>query len=361
MAAAIIPAIASAVTAAGTTAAQNSANSAAVRDTNATNLKIAYMNNINSQQQFEKNMQWLQEQFYKQRQFSLEDRAHNDIGAVVNRALAAGINPSALVGNGQSQGQNVSSVGAPAPTQFQAPHIEPAIFDYTGLSEGIGRAVDMFFENQLKNEQAKGAAYDNQIKAAQSSVAFWKEITQIRSMMADIDEKLSHIPVNSAQADVLRKQKESIERDLFEKIDSYNERREQLENGNAFMMRQTQHIGFEENMETMRYEMEKDLARSGIDLNAANSALAIANQGRVVAETAGIQYSNNLRAAAEKVRIAKEHLDEAQEQSAKAGVFKPLVTMSEYKKFKRAVQEYEKQLEISKPARAGQRRLFVPQ
>lgn len=248
----------------------NIANGISTSNTNQTNMEIAKMNNETSQKQYEETMKWLQEQFYKQRQFSLEDRSYNSIGQTVQRALAAGINPSAIVGNGQSQGQSVSSVGAPSPSVLQAPHIMPQHFDFTGLSEGIGRAVDAFYENRLRQKQAEGLEYDNQIKAATAATAFWREMQQIRNLMADTDEKLSRLPKNSAEYQETLARKESIERDLWERIDNYNERRKQLENSNKLMARQEQHIGVEEAQAWTEIGIKRALANSQIQLNSEN-------------------------------------------------------------------------------------------
>ena len=97
----------------------NYLNNRNIAATNETNMEIAKMNNDTSQKQFEETMNWLRYQFQKQREYSVEDRTHNDIGQVAQRALAAGINPAALVGSGQSSGQSVSSAESLSKKKWQ--------------------------------------------------------------------------------------------------------------------------------------------------------------------------------------------------------------------------------------------------
>lgn len=333
-------------------ASQNSANNAnldMVRETNATNLQIARETNEMSQQQFNENMNWSKEQFGLQRQYALEDREYNSIQNQVKRALAAGINPSAVIGNGSAAHSTtpVGSMSLPSQSNFQtgyaqAGHVDPVNYDFSGISESVGHAYDAFNQSRLISANIDNMNADTQIKRHQDLTTVAEGLARVRKLYTENEVMLQNARLSEATRKKIEKEQEKIEQEMqyFEEVKDELVRGVRL--GNNRVERETQHIGFKEMMEQYRVDIERDLADSAISLNSANSALAIANSGKAAAETAGIAYNNEVKSAADLVASTKAHLDEAQEQAAKAGVFKPIVTYKEYKAYKNALKRYNK-------------------
>lgn len=327
----------------------NEANKQMTEDTNKTNLQIARETNEMSQQQFNQNMQWSKEQFAKQREYALEDREYNSIQNQVNRALAAGINPSAVIGNGSAAHSTtpVGSVSLPSQSNFQAGyaqagHVDPVNYDFSGISESVGHAVEAFQNSRLINARIENMYADTQIKRHQDLTTVAEGLARVRKLYSENEALLQSAKLSDSTRKKIEAEQDQIRQNMqyFEEVKDELVRGVRL--GNNRVERETQHIGFKEMMEQYRVDIQRDLADSQISLNSANSALAIANSGKAAAEAEGIAYNNEVKSAADLVASTKAHLDEAQEQSAKAGIFKPLVTFKEYKAYKNALKHYNK-------------------
>lgn len=319
-AATVAAAAGTAISNASSVSATNKANKQITEDTNATNLQIARETNEMSQHQFNKNMEWLQTQFAKEREYALEDREYNSIENQVNRAVAAGINPSAIIGNGSAAHQTtpVSSVGAPSQSNFQAgyaqaSHAEPTTFDFSGLSEGIGHAVDAYYQNKLVKASSEKANYDTQIASANAATQLWENVERIQNMIADTDYKISQSGVSKEQKNNLIKQREMLEEDLKFARDSYHHRMKQLETGNALMdaqasktRREERYIDFEQALAVKRLEIDSALAKSNIQLNSAQLSQLIMNLGKIAAETDDIKSDTALKKIQKEVIKAAE-------------------------------------------------------
>lgn len=108
---------------------------------NRTNLQIARETNQNQYRMFQEQNQFNLDMWNKQNEYNLPQ-------AQVQRLLAAGINPSAVFGNGQvSEAGSLTS--APAPT-LQMAQVHPFMpnIDTSG-------AVNAFLQSQMQNEQRK--------------------------------------------------------------------------------------------------------------------------------------------------------------------------------------------------------------
>lgn len=327
----------------------NAANLQAQADANATNKEIARETNEMSQAQFNSNMQWSREQFYKQREYALEDREYNSIQNQVQRAVAAGINPAAVIGNGSAAYSTtpVGSVGTPSQSNFQAAHmdaghLDPVHYDFSGISEGVGHAIDAYQNSRLIDAQVENYRYDSQIKRADAATRLSENIARIRKIYSENQSLLA----SSNLSDATRMKIEADQRKIEQEMEYFEEVKDDLVRGvrlgNTRVEREMKHMDFEEMMEQYRVDIQRDLADSQISLNSANSALAIANEGKVAAERESIEYNNEVKSAADLVASTKAHLNEAQEQAAKTGVFKPLVTFKEYKAYKNALKHYNK-------------------
>ncbi len=234
----------------------NATNLEAVREQNAANLKIARENNYISQAQFNTNMKWLQEQFYKQREFELENRDYSSPSAYVARLRAAGINP-AFGMQGLSFGgasSSVSGVGAPSPSQLatahmEAGHVDPVQFDFTGVSEAVGHSINAYYQNRLINEQTRTQEADTQIRAAQAATAMYREINNLRIQQNQIEESLSRRQLSHAEREKLEADRDSIR----QQINYFNDIQENLK----------QKMTKENNLLDIQY----DKIKTDIDLN----------------------------------------------------------------------------------------------
>lgn len=299
----------------------NNANMDAVNATNATNLQISRETNAMSQQQFDRNMQWAQQQFSTQREFALEDREYNSIENQVRRALAAGINPSAVVGNGSAAHSTtpVSSVGLPSQSNFQAGyaqagHVEPLEYDFTGLRESVGHAMDAYYENRLKQANTRKTNADAQTAEINNLTQHLKNLAELRKTMAQIDREIADKNTSEAQRDKLIKDKEQIQQFIDEQNETFGLRKQRLEKGNALLDRQgqkidrdIQHIDFEERIATRRLDIESALAMSNIQLNSGQLSQLIMNLGKIAAETDDIKSDAALKKIQKEVVKAAEY------------------------------------------------------
>lgn len=338
----------------------NEANKKNMEDTNATNLQIARETNEMSQQQFNQNMQWSKEQFATQRQYALEDREYNSIENQVKRAVNAGINPSAVIGNGSAAYSTtpVGSVGTPSQSNFHVPHmeashVEPTQYDFSGLSEGVGHAVDAFNQSRMINAQVENTNADTQIKRADSMTRLAENIARVRKLYTENEALLQSNKLSEATRKKIEAEQKQIEQEMqyFEEVKDDLVRGVRL--GNTRTEREMEHMGFDEMMRMYELDMQRDLANSQISLNSANSALAIANSGKAAAETNGIAYNNEVKAAADLVASTKALLDKKLQMFGHKGAPAVLVTLKEYKAYKNALKHYNKVILYAGKKHAG--------
>lgn len=340
---------AGAIASSSSASSANEANKAMTEDTNKTNLQIARETNEMSAQQFDQNMQWSKEQFGLQRKYALEDRDYNSIENQVKRAIAAGINPSAVIGNGSASYSShpVGAVGLPSQSSFQVPHmqaghVDPVHYDFSGISEGIGHAVDAFQQSRLASANIDNINADTQIKRADSMTRLAENIARVRKLYTENEALLQSNKLSEAT----RKKIEIEQDEIKQQMEYFEEVKDDLAHGvrlgNTRVEREMQHMDFDEMMRMYELDMQRDLANSQISLNSASAALAIANGGKVAAETNGIAYNNEVKSAADLVASTKALLDKKLEMLGKKGAVAVLVTLKEYKAYKNALKKYNK-------------------
>lgn len=209
------------------------------RETNEMNYKIAQEANELELQKFQENMNWLREQYYG-------DRAWNDPRAMKERYLEAGINPLFAMGNSAGATASSSVGGSPLPNihtaHMEAPHLEPAQYDFSGISESIGRSIDAFFQNQLINEQTKGLETENRFKMAQISVQINREIAETRKTLAEKEEILSRKDLNDTTREKVEADRDSIRRNLDLLNAQWNDLVQQPKKGNALLDAQVRNV-----------------------------------------------------------------------------------------------------------------------
>lgn len=274
-------------------ASQNSANNTnldAVREANAANLQIARETNEMSQQQFNQNMNWSKEQFGLQRQYALEDREYNSIENQVRRAVAAGINPAAVIGNGSAAHQTtpVGSVGTPSQSNFQVPHmeaghVEPVNYDFSGISESVGHAVDAYNNSRMINAQVENIYADTQIKRHQDLTTVAEGLGRVRKLYSENQSLLASANLSEATRKKIEKEQEKIEQEMkyFEQVKDDLARGVRL--GNTRVEREMKHIDFQE--EQMADESKRAWTELGIKRALANSQIKLNEENLKVFES----------------------------------------------------------------------------
>lgn len=254
----------------------NDTNVALQRETNEQNRQLVRETNEMQQNQFNENMLWLQKQFGLQRQYALEDRQYNEPRYQVQRLLAAGINPSFAFGQGNMQTSPVSAVGAPSPSSFHTAHMEsPSVspVNYVdGLSEGVGRAVDAYYRNQLVNEQTKKVSFDAQISRAESLTKFASELSKIRESYAKIDNLLADTRVKGAQRDKLESDKKWIDKQAELMIEQWDDLVKKENYNNRFTAAQTRNLTADTVLKEIEAKFRPAVLTAGLRLSRAQES-----------------------------------------------------------------------------------------
>lgn len=254
----------------------NDTNVALQRETNEQNRQLVRETNEMQQNQFNENMLWLQKQFGLQRQFALEDRQYNEPRFQVQRLQAAGINPAFAFGQGNMQTSPVSAVGAPSPSSFQTAHMEsPSVspVNYVdGLSEGVGRAVDAYYQNQLVNEQTKKTSYESQVARAESMTSFASQLAKLRETYAKIDNMLADTRLKGSQRDKLESDKKWIDKQAELMVQQWDDLVKRERYNNRFTEAQTRKANAESVLSEIDANYKDALNRASLRLSADQSA-----------------------------------------------------------------------------------------
>lgn len=151
----------------------NSANLAAVRETNKANYQIAQMNNEFNEKQTEKMLAWQRKQWE-------DTNKYNSAASQVQRLRDAGLNPY-LMANGGSAGSATAMSGtSPAraeSVQMQAGHVDP-VTSGQFLADATTNALQGYLSYKEKTAQVKQIEIDNQTRLAEN-------ISKIYNTMAD--------------------------------------------------------------------------------------------------------------------------------------------------------------------------------
>ena len=125
----------------------------AQKEANRTNLQIARETNAANEKLW-------QNQANYQTQMWNETNEYNSPENQKKRLLAAGINPSAVFGNGSMA--EASNLSAPSANPAVGAHVEPVNY-MAGISEGISNGLNAFFDSQLKTKEIEHRGYENKI------------------------------------------------------------------------------------------------------------------------------------------------------------------------------------------------------
>ena len=199
------------------------------QNANSTNLEIARMNN---EQQYK--------MFKEQNAFNLDmwnkNNAYNDPSKNVQRLLAAGINPAAVYGNASTTpASQIQSTTAP---QLQRAEVRPFVPDF----DGVGQAVNAYFDNQMKSKAAEGTGVDNQIKMVDLQYKAMHHIGDLLEQKQRIDKMISDSNLNKEQQSYLREQSEFLGLQIQKFKDTYSEMVEREKIQNDVMRSQNQSL-----------------------------------------------------------------------------------------------------------------------
>jgi hypothetical protein len=189
---------------AGSTAAQNAANK-----------EIAQMNNAFNEKMFDKqvayNKEMYQQQlgdqwkFYndaKQNSWDLynDQKEYNSASAQRERLEAAGLNPYLMMSGGSAgvaQGGSLPSGAAPSAQGVTPPTATSYSADYSGISAGLGRAIDVL--SSMPDRKVKEAQADN-LRIEGKYIA-GKAMAQILQMRTEAKTKEARLALDKLIAD----------------------------------------------------------------------------------------------------------------------------------------------------------------
>lgn len=161
----IDPVTGSALIGAGASLLGNLFGSKSQSDANKTNLKIAQMNNEFNERMMQKQMDYNTEMWQRQNEY-------NTPAAQVQRLRLAGLNPSLMMGQGQTG--MASAVGGVSPAQANHAEVKPYIPDMSGISQAAQQYAALELqksriqsENALTDAQTRNMYIENQYKASQ--------------------------------------------------------------------------------------------------------------------------------------------------------------------------------------------------
>lgn len=167
---------------------------------------------------------WSEEMMSKANQWNLDqwNRA-NEYNLPVNqkaRLLAAGINPALAMQGASSVGQagsSPSSASAPSPASpsgGSALSLNLQRPDYgTGFAQ-LSSAVNSYFDNKMKSEQAEGYGLDNALKAAYGDRAYQLSLGKTEAEIDNIRASTAKSYADSALINLQAKEKEILNKYL---------------------------------------------------------------------------------------------------------------------------------------------------
>ncbi len=161
----IDPVTGSALIGAGASLLGNLFGSKSQSDANKTNLKIAQINNEFNERMMQKQMDYNTEMWQRQNEY-------NTPAAQVQRLRHAGLNPSLMMGQGQTG--MASAAGGVSPAQANHAEVKPYIPDMSGISQAAQQYAALELqksrvqsENAFTDAQTRNMYIENQYKASQ--------------------------------------------------------------------------------------------------------------------------------------------------------------------------------------------------
>lgn len=166
-----------------------------------------------SEEMMSKANQWNLDQWNRENEYNLPENQKA-------RLLAAGINPALAMQGASSVGQaasSPSSASAPSPASpsgASAPSLNLQRPDYgTGFAQ-LSSAVNSYFDNKIKSEQAEGYGLDNALKVAYGDRAYQLSLGKTEAEIDNIRASTAKSYADSALVNLQAKEKEILNKYL---------------------------------------------------------------------------------------------------------------------------------------------------
>ena len=278
-------------------------NALAQQDANTTNMRIARMNRDLQRETNEQNYKTWRESLLHDKQmldyqnaFNEEmwnkQNAYNAPQAVVDRMKAAGINPASMFGQATpASSLQSANANSSAPSYNVAPrmdaHVNPINFD----TSFVGAALNAFYDNQLKNEQAKKVSADGAISAANADVQRQRNALELVNLDVEIGKKLADKSLSDAQRDYYESLRDQVRQTMDLQKAQWNDLVVKEKKNNALTDANTENAlasatakRAEAHLTNVIAEFQGDLMQSQINLNDSNAQAAIQSVAQMVAE-----------------------------------------------------------------------------
>jgi hypothetical protein len=298
---------------AGATAAQNSANK-----------EIAQMNNAFNEKMFDKqvayNKEMYQQQlgdqwkFYndaKQNSWDLynDQKEYNSASAQRERLEAAGLNPYLMMSGGSAgvaQGGSSPSGAAPSAQGVTPPTATPYSADYSGITAGLGRAIDVL--SSMPDRKVKEAQADN-LRIEGKYIA-GKAMAQILQMKTEAKTKEARLALDKLIADFDNNLKVSNMAVNEQNIAESKARTQLAVTENLMRQKQLEWLPMQQKIELAQAAADIALKRSTGNLNNVQArhevkkiAETVARTNKITSEFNAQEYQNQFAVATYRDRV----------------------------------------------------------
>lgn len=203
----------SALVGAGASLVGNLIGSSSQSSANKTNMKIAQMNNEFNERMMQKQMDYNTDMWNKQ-------NAYNTPSAQVQRLRNAGLNPSLMMGQGQTG--TAASAGGVTPASANGAEVRPYIPDMSGIGQAAQQYAAMELqksrvqsENALTDAQTQQMYIENQYKASQILADIASKSAETKNMQAKTTyqhiENSMRKQMLGAEYELMMRQQQSVE------------------------------------------------------------------------------------------------------------------------------------------------------
>lgn len=298
---------------AGATAAQNSANK-----------EIAQMNNAFNEKMFDKqvayNKEMYQQQlgdqwkFYndaKQNSWDLynDQKEYNSASAQRERLEAAGLNPYLMMSGGSAgvaQGGSSPSGASPSAQGVTPPTATPYSADYSGITAGLGRAIDVL--SSMPDRKVKEAQADN-LRIEGKYIA-GKAMAQILQMKTEAKTKEARLALDRLIADFDNNLKASNMAVNEQNIAESKARTQLAVTENLMRQKQLEWLPMQQKLELAQAAADIALKRSTGNLNNVQArhevkkiAETVARTNKITSEFNAQEYQNQFAVATYRDRV----------------------------------------------------------
>ena len=291
---------------------------------NHANKEIAQMNNAFNEKMFDKqvayNKEMYQQQlgdqwkFYndaKQNSWDLynDQKEYNSASAQRERLEAAGLNPYLMMSGGSAgvaQGGSSPSGGAPSAQGVTPPTATPYSADYSGITAGLGRAIDVL--SSMPDRKVKEAQADN-LRIEGKYIA-GKAMAQILQMKTEAKTKEARLALDKLIADFDNNLKVSNMAVNEQNIAESKARTQLTVTENLMRQKQLEWLPMQQKIELAQAAADIALKRSTGNLNNVQArhevkkiAETVARTNKITSEFNAQEYQNQFAVATYRDRV----------------------------------------------------------